>query len=202
MTNNNIVKVALTGGPCAGKSSAMEYLTEKLNGMGINVVVAPEAATQIINEGVVPGTLSFQKIVFERQLALEDAANQEAANNNNTTVVLYDRALYNQLAYISELDFDSFLKEFNVENVDKRYDGVIHLVSASVGTNAYTTANNAARLESLEEAQIMEKKTRFASSHYDGTVVIDNSTNFEGKLERVLDSVLNIINRKEVNKAS
>lgn len=188
-------KIALTGGPCAGKSTALQCLSDRLEGRGFQVVVAPEAATQVINEGVMPGTLSFQRKIFQRQLELEDFANHQALISGENTIAIYDRSLFDQLAYISWPDFNEFLKDegLTVDSVISRYDGLIHLVSASVGTEAYTTENNSARRESLAEAQQMEAKTWLASQTFPGVIKVDNSTDFQGKMARVLAAVEGII---------
>ena len=79
-------RIALTGGPCAGKSSAMNYLKKELEKNGIKVIVVPEAATQVINEGNTPGTVAFQFKVFQRQLELERKANLEALSYDRVVV--------------------------------------------------------------------------------------------------------------------
>ena len=190
-----MVKIALTGGPCGGKSSAVEYLQERLHGW--YVAVAPEAATQIILEGkVTPGTFAFQEKIFERQLLLEKKALEEAKEHANS-VVLFDRSLFDQLAYISNDQFNLLLisNGLSVDEVLARYDGFIHLVTAAVGTKCYTTANNPARKGNAANAIRLEHKTRMAYHDVPGVIVVDNSTGFEGKLERVLKAVQEIISR-------
>ena len=46
----------MTGGPCAGKTSGVAFLSEKLRDDEFHVFVVPEAATLIANGG---GTLDF-----------------------------------------------------------------------------------------------------------------------------------------------
>ena len=197
-----IYKIALTGGPCAGKSSAMEYLYHHLHCRGFNVVIAPEAATQIILENRAKGIghlskMVFQKLVFDRQLYLENQANYLARISGKRTVVLYDRSLLDQLAYIEPADFQEFLIESHVGDPYLRYDGIVHMVSAAVGTSCYTTDNNPARTGTVEHAMMLEGKTIAASKMFTGPLrIIDNSTGFEQKLARTLDAVMSII--KEV----
>ena len=52
-TKTHVVRVALTGGPCAGKSSALARLTSLATKEGFDVYVAPESATLLFNSGVV-----------------------------------------------------------------------------------------------------------------------------------------------------
>ena len=190
-----IRKIALTGGPCAGKSSAMEYLKKEFEKFGYKVIIVPEAATQIINEGMRPGTTNFQLEVFKRQMKLEEAAYSEAMKYKRV-VVFYDRSLYDQLAYVNEDIFKEFCKELKVTNIDSRYNGIIHLVTAAIGTTAYTTENNTARRETREEAIKLEERTLNAARHYRGMIeVIDNSTDFNGKLKRVFEAAIRIFNQ-------
>ena len=189
------IRIALTGGPCGGKSSAVEYLREKLHGW--YVAIAPEAATQIILEGKVnPGTFAFQEKIFERQLLLEKKALEEAKEHEKS-VVLFDRSLFDQLAYVNRNQFNVLLTNNNltVDEVVARYDGFIHLVTAAMGTNCYTTANNPARKGDAANAIRLEHKTRMAYHDVPGVIVVDNSTGFEGKLARVLKAVQEIISR-------
>ena len=44
-----VVRVALTGGPCAGKSSALEHLVERATHEGFDIMTAPEVATLYFN---------------------------------------------------------------------------------------------------------------------------------------------------------
>lgn len=51
-----ILKVCLTGGPCAGKTSGLAFLSEKLRDDDFHVFMVPEAATLLANGG---GMLDF-----------------------------------------------------------------------------------------------------------------------------------------------
>jgi putative protein kinase ArgK-like GTPase of G3E family len=47
----NIVRILLTGGPCAGKTTAIADITQDLNQLGCKVLVVPEAATIVMKGG-------------------------------------------------------------------------------------------------------------------------------------------------------
>jgi CYTH domain-containing protein len=69
---------------------------------------------------------------------------------------------------------------------DKNYNAVFHLVSAAIGAESfYTLANNSARRETLAEAAELDRKTLRAWTGAPHLRVIDNSTDFEGKLARL-----------------
>lgn len=198
-----IYKIGLTGGPCAGKSSALAAISSAMAEDGIMVVAAPEAATQIINEGMMPGTAEFQLAVFKRQLELERVANIKAAsidNNGQDVVVVYDRTSADQLAYVSYEMFANFidLVGLTIDQIIYRYTVVIHMVSAAVDTNAYTTANNNARGETREQAVAMEEKTLRGNKKVFGSnlVVVDNSTGFDEKIQAVVAHIRATIAKK------
>ena len=53
-----IEKIVITGGPCAGKSTAMSWIQNTFTQMGWNVLFVPETATELISGGVAPWTLT------------------------------------------------------------------------------------------------------------------------------------------------
>lgn len=56
-TKCKIIKICITGGPCAGKTSGLAFLSEKLRDEdGFHVFIVPEAATLLANGG---GMLDF-----------------------------------------------------------------------------------------------------------------------------------------------
>lgn len=76
----NITRVLLTGGPCAGKTTALAAISQDLTQLGYKVLVVPEAATLIMKGGAMIVSsefteqqgLQFQKALMRLQIALED----------------------------------------------------------------------------------------------------------------------------------
>ena len=66
-----ITKIVITGGPCAGKSSAMEYLDEELSRIGYKVIFVAETATELMSGGVSPlscgSSADYQKLQMKLQ---------------------------------------------------------------------------------------------------------------------------------------
>jgi hypothetical protein len=58
---------------------------------------------------------------------------------------------------------------------------------------SYTLENNAARSESADEAKVLDKKTQKCWSGHAHMYVFDNSTDFEGKLQRVVDRISKLV---------
>ena len=51
---HEITRIAITGGPCAGKTTVMAYERQKLEELGYTVLVVPESASLCINGGIDP----------------------------------------------------------------------------------------------------------------------------------------------------
>ena len=51
-----ISKIVITGGPCAGKSTAMSWIQNAFTQLGYTVLFVPETATELITGGVAPWT--------------------------------------------------------------------------------------------------------------------------------------------------
>jgi len=77
---------------------------------------------------------------------------------------------------------------------DKRYNAVFHLVTAAIGAEKfYTTGNNAARRETVEEARALDYKTLEGWLGHPGLRVIDNSTGFKDKVLRTVNGICKAI---------
>ena len=49
-----IQKIVITGGPCAGKTTALSWIANDLPQKGYRVVFVPETATELIGGGITP----------------------------------------------------------------------------------------------------------------------------------------------------
>ena len=61
--NNSIIKIVLTGGPCAGKTTALARVTEFLQRRGVHVLTVPEAATLFFTNGATVADTSMEGLV-------------------------------------------------------------------------------------------------------------------------------------------
>ncbi|KAL1488439.1 hypothetical protein ABEB36_014911 [Hypothenemus hampei] len=78
----------------------------------------------------------------------------------------------------------------NIELRDNRYNQIIHMVSAAKGAeNYYTTEDHSCRSEGVEMARELDSKAADAWVGHPYFDVIDNSTDFEGKIRRMIGSV-------------
>ena len=77
------------------------------------------------------------------------------------------------------------------------YDAVLHLVTCAKGAEFAYNLGNEARTESLEYAREMDDRTLRAWSGHPNLRVIDNSVNFEDKINRALREIYRILGQGE-----
>ncbi|OGG58929.1 hypothetical protein A3C89_03520 [Candidatus Kaiserbacteria bacterium RIFCSPHIGHO2_02_FULL_50_50] len=192
-----VKKLVLTGGPCAGKTSALSFLEQNLRDRGWHVLVAPEIPTMLMQHGVHPNMLStFQEHVLAMQVAFEKELSRAAEMlPGEKVVIIYDRGIMDQKVYLPNYAAFISLVEAQGLNVvevrDGRYDGVFHLRTAAHGAeHAYGNATNAHRLESVEQARAVDKLTEEAWLGTPHLRIIPNKGTFADKLHHLLSEVL------------
>ena len=107
-------------------------------------------------------------------------------------LIVCDRGELDNKVYMDESTFNSVLRNLHANEVELRdnYDAVFHLVTAAKGAEEfYTTANNSARIETVEEAAAMDDKFIAAWTGHPHLRVIDNSSGFEDKMKRLLAEI-------------
>jgi CYTH domain-containing protein/transcriptional regulator with XRE-family HTH domain len=190
-------KIVITGGPCAGKSTAMSWIQNAFTQMGYTVLFVPETATELITGGVAPWTCGsngdYQKCQLRLQIGKEKVFEQAAETMNAEKVLIVcDRGALDNKAYMDKLEFASVLNDLSLDEVTLRdnYDAVFHLVTAAKGAEKYyTTANNSARTETVEEAAALDDKLISAWTGHPHLRVIDNSSDFEVKMKRLIAEI-------------
>lgn len=198
---NHIPKIVVTGGPCAGKTTILSSLQQKLGDLGFTPVIIGETATELILSGIKPGpldNLDFERQIFQYMIEKEDRFEKAAQQiKGEKKVIICDRGLVDISAYVSSRELDLILGEANqtmVDIRDKRYDAVIFLRSVAVDApDIYTRANNAARRETLEEAKVSDERTLAGWVGHPHVAIIDNSTDIKGKSQRVLQAICRVL---------
>ncbi|MBR0464742.1 MAG: AAA family ATPase [Clostridia bacterium] len=189
--------IVITGGPCAGKSSALCAIQRHFEKLGYTVLVVCETATELIGGGVAPWTcgsnvdyqIGQMRLQMEKERVFERAARTMSADK---ILIVCDRGALDNRAYMTEAEFQKVLWELDVNEVTLRdhYDAVFHLVTAARGAEAfYTTANNTARTETPEQARALDDRIIAAWTGHPHFRVIDNSTDFEGKIQRLIAEI-------------
>ncbi len=200
-----ISKIVITGGPCAGKTTGMSWIQNAFTKWGYRVLFVPETATELISGGVTPwdcgSNLDYQKcqmrLQLEKERVFESAAKTMPAEK---ILIVCDRGAMDNRAYMNDEEFAAVLEALNAEEVQLRdgYDAVFHLVTAAKGAaEFYTTANNNARTETPEEAAALDDKLIAAWTGHPHLRVIDNSVDFEGKLRRLIAEIRSFLGEPE-----
>ncbi|KAA8491836.1 TRPL translocation defect protein 14 [Porphyridium purpureum] len=190
-----VFRIVMTGGPCAGKSTGMAVVAERLRSRGFEVYMVAEAATLLFTGGANFRLLNtelkvieFQASLLKTQMTLEDAFVNVARVSQRPSVILCDRGTMDGAAYMSPSMWDTMLKmngwtQANLR--DDRYEAVIHLVTAADGKpEFYSLLNNMTRTEPPEEAIALDTKLRRCWVGHRRQYVVDNSTGFEEKINR------------------
>ena len=200
-----ITTIVITGGPCGGKTTAMSRIQNYFAKLGYAVLFIPETATELITGGVAPWTcgsnLEFQKCQMRMQLEKEKVFLQAAASMKAEKVlVVCDRGAMDNKAYMDAATFMAVVHSTQKSEVELRdtYDAVFHLVTAAKGAEEfYTTANNTARTETPEEAAALDDRLIAAWTGHPHLRVIDNSTDFEAKMKRLLAEISSFLGEPE-----
>ena len=199
-------EIVLTGASASGKTTALAYLTQKLGDRGITVLACPETATVMLAAGLgdVPAArqqeperfLQLQKSILMLQHQLRSHMRAQAEAVQGPTVILYDRAEMDVLAYVGQEMFAELLQDqgLNVTELRDQYHAVIHLVSVAVDyPEFYNNHNNPARWDDAENARHTNGLLLRAWTGAPHLWVVDNQERLEGKLERTLDIVLHTL---------
>ena len=200
-----IAKIVITGGPCAGKSTAMSWIQNAFSKMGYAVLFVPETATELITGGVAPWTCGtnadYQKCQLKLQIEKEKIFEQAARTMSAEKVLIVcDRGTLDNKAYMSEVEFAEAMNFINSNEVELRdnYDAVFHLVTAAKGAEEfYTTANNSARTETVAEATELDNRLISAWTGHPHLRVIDNSSSFEDKMKKLIAEISSFLGEPE-----
>lgn len=158
-------KIVLTGGPAAGKTTAISHLKRTV---GHLTTFTPEVATLLLDGGFPrrwespEWRNSFQYGVATTQIAVEEAATAIAHHNfqeKRLYNMVCDRGLADGAAYlpggIGEL---SELIGQTQEQILGRYGLVIHLVTSAKYEEGYRNRGNPHRWETAAEALRLDNK--------------------------------------------
>lgn len=138
----------------------MAYVAEKLREHDYAVFLVPEAASLIFQGGGMIKTsnyndddsISFQTTLLLTQCHLEETFIELAMLAKQDAVILTDRGLMDGSAYMKPEAWQTLMDEKGWNEVilrDRRYDAVIHLVTAANGAAEFYNLGNPSRYEVL-----------------------------------------------------
>ena len=166
--SNTVQKFVLTGGPCGGKTTALERIRVFLSQYGIRVYTVPEAATILWTGGISPSDMKngddwvdFQATLMRTQFHLEDTLYTMAEKTGQKSVLLCDRGAMDGKAYVDDSTWAKILAQNNVLEMDicdSRYNAVLHLVTAAHSAEKFfSSETNVTRRETAEEARALDQ---------------------------------------------
>jgi hypothetical protein len=178
------IHIALTGGPCAGKTSALPILRDTITNLGYEVVIIPEAATLLFLHGF----WDNDPLGFNKKIALTMKTLEQVAGDSDKKVILWDRCYNDIKAYCKEdQEWQAVCDTVNITIPD----AVFHLRTSAL--EDFYTENNAARKETRQEAIDMDKRTELAWLGHPHFRIIPNKANFQKKMDALVEAVTSFL---------
>ncbi|XP_037883494.1 TRPL translocation defect protein 14 isoform X2 [Glossina fuscipes] len=194
-----VYKIVLTGGPCGGKTTGQSRMCTFFENLGWKVFRVPETATVLLGGGIKFSDLTekeaykFQENLIRTMIQIENTYFELGKSSKRNCLIICDRGVMDASAYISRKKWERMLASNNwnpIEMRDNRYNQILHLVSAANGAEEfYSTEEHACRSECVDVARELDYKSAAAWVGHPYFDVIDNSTNFETKMNRMIESV-------------
>lgn len=186
------MRVALTGGPGGGKTTAADLFRREV---GEQVVIVPEAATMLFSGGFPrcsePAAVrETQRAIFYTQRALEDIQRTRYPDR----VLLCDRGTLDGSAYWNHEGDGDFFEAVGttMEAELARYDAVIFFETAARG-GILIEGGNRVRSESNEEAVAIDAHLREVWSAHPRFSLVRHTGSFFAKLQAGLDRLREVL---------
>lgn len=182
------MKIVLTGGPCAGKTTLTQVIARVF---GSEVAVVPESASLLFSGGFPRWKESAaqdatQRAIFHVQRELETAF---SAKHPEKALVM-DRGTIDGAAYWGKGPEDYFRALGTSLTAElARYDLVIYLESAGKEDYLANMRKNMNRTEDWEEAHRLDVLTRAQWEKHPRMTVIHNERSFHHKISEVLELI-------------
>ncbi len=193
-SKQEIRKIALTGGPGGGKSTAAKLFQLEYKDF---ISLVPEVATMLFRGGFprVDSPLvleSIQKSIFHVQMNLEDTY----ATLYPHHTLLCDRGTVDGGAYWP-MGAEDFYKTMNTNLSDElsRYDAVIFFETAAAGGMAIDLGNPI-RTEDQRKAIEIDQRLRDLWSKHPNFVHVKNETSFLQKIMGGIKAIDTLVNQK------
>lgn len=199
------IELVLTGGACSGKTTALGAIAHELRTRRVHVLAVPEAFTLLVSGGINGvgdmvradgmSNCDFQATLFRRIRSMRSQARlmaQEMCRDSaieGPIVILFDRGELDALAFHDHGCFDALAAEegTTVATIRDSYTVVMHLITTANGAeDFYSSMTNPARWERPEEARASDVRLGHAWDGHPNRHFFDNSTDFAGKLARIM----------------
>lgn len=188
---NGALRVALTGGPGAGKTTAADLLRREV---GEAIVIVPESATMLFGAGFPrsdepPARRWAQNAIFHAQRGLEETYRALYPER----VLLCDRGTVDGAVYWPG-DADDFFASAGttLEAELARYDRVIFFETAAVG-GVSIEGGNPCRTENLAQAVELDAALRKLWSQHPHFTLVHHDKSFLSKIFNALEVLKKVV---------
>lgn len=198
-----IKTIVLTGGPCAGKSTAMGWIQSTFTERGYKVLVVPETATELITGGVAPWTCGtnadYQCLQFQLQEFKENVFQKAAKTMKNEKILIVcDRGMMDNKVYMTDEEYAEVVERINLDEEMQRnkYDAIFHLETAAKGEKEAYLSNkdsNAIRIETVEQACTIDQKLIAAWAGHPHFYTIESTRDFNRKMKQVVSRIADFL---------
>ncbi len=200
----NIQKIALSGAPCSGKSTAISQAMEFISSLGIPVTMAAEAVTDLKKGGIKPENFEhidlFQRFVIEEMIHRENIYSRALYymmqhSKAEQGIVLCDRGFGDLSAYAENETLTRMFADHQIDfDAEKFARYALTILMEVAPQEHYTCANNIAREELYSEAVELDKLTAQAWNGHHNIVKVGNDySDFSGKVNAVIQNVAQLI---------
>lgn len=184
-------KIVLTGGPCGGKSTSIDFIGNKLKKLGYSVDVIDETARTLLKLGYIPNnnisTFDFQNLLFKVQFL------KEYRSEKKSSFMLCDRGLLDGKAYMSDEEFKKILTLNDIleETILSTYDLALYFRSIA---HEYPEEFKKQRIfETPEISRIRDERCRDIWREKIKFDNCDNLYGFDKKQKLICDFLINYL---------
>ncbi len=189
------MRIVLTGGPSAGKTTIAEALARAY---WDRLSLVPESAT-VLFQGGFPRELNNEAVVCQQRAIYYVQRELEAVSQLRSPKksLVCDRGTLDGLAFWPRTENEFFLEIGKTKTEElRRYDWVIHLQTASSDSYRPSTI----RRETYDEAQAIDERLQHIWREHPNWSLISNDLSFSVKITRALLAVKMILDHEPKSK--
>jgi len=149
--------------------------------------------------------ITFEVALSQLQQQMEQSFTQIARSTGQPSVIFFDRGILDNAAYLPKEGWEKVLAATNLTEKDvlRRYDSVLHLVTAADGAEKFykwgnvkdDSGNDVYRKESPEMARELDQKILAVWSSHPRVGRIQNESSFSDKMQQAVACVSEQANR-------
>lgn len=131
-----MLRIAVTGAPCAGKSGLMKLLSTLNEDIpSLKIITVPEVYTTLKDMGIRPrllGKEAWLEACFEYQKMMEDNIVQYVEDKApDAKAVIFDRGFGDLMYFMGKEHYYHYATDHPIGALSSRYDKVVHMMSVS-----------------------------------------------------------------------